>query len=38
MAKERGSFSEYWHNADAMLRVIRNHRRAAMASGRAMRA
>ncbi|WP_132252181.1 vitamin B12-dependent ribonucleotide reductase [Methylobacterium segetis] len=29
MAAELGTFSEYPENADAMLRVIRNHRRAA---------
>ena len=29
MAKELGPFGEYWHNEQAMLRVIRNHRRAA---------
>jgi ribonucleoside-diphosphate reductase alpha chain len=29
MARELGSFPRYAHNADAMLRVIRNHRRAA---------
>jgi ribonucleoside-diphosphate reductase alpha chain len=30
MAKEFGPFARYGANADAMLRVIRNHRRAAM--------
>ncbi|KAB1073736.1 vitamin B12-dependent ribonucleotide reductase [Methylobacterium planeticum] len=29
MAAELGTFSEYPENADAMLRVVRNHRRAA---------
>src|SRR5262249_32707447 len=29
MAKELGAFPDYKRNADAMLRVIRNHRRAA---------
>jgi ribonucleoside-diphosphate reductase alpha chain len=29
IAAERGSFAEYWRNEAAMLRVIRNHRRAA---------
>jgi len=29
MAKELGAFAEYWRNEQAMLRVIRNHRRAA---------
>ncbi len=29
MARELGAFPRYKHNADAMLRVIRNHRRAA---------
>ncbi len=29
MAKERGAFARYEENSDAMLRVIRNHRRAA---------
>jgi len=29
MAREQGPFSSYYHNRDHMLRVIRNHRRAA---------
>ena len=29
MARELGAFPRYEHNADSMLRVIRNHRRAA---------
>ena len=29
MAKELGSFPRYAENADSMLRVVRNHRRAA---------
>ncbi|MEO5336550.1 MAG: vitamin B12-dependent ribonucleotide reductase [Magnetospirillum sp. WYHS-4] len=29
MASELGAFPHYWTNRDAMLRVIRNHRRAA---------
>ena len=29
IAKRLDAFPEYWHNDDAMLRVIRNHRRAA---------
>ncbi|MFZ1990069.1 MAG: vitamin B12-dependent ribonucleotide reductase, partial [Alphaproteobacteria bacterium] len=29
MAKQLGAFPKYWHNAEPMLRVIRNHRRAA---------
>ncbi len=29
MARERGAFARYSENADAMLRVMRNHRRAA---------
>jgi ribonucleoside-diphosphate reductase alpha chain len=32
MASELGPFPRYAHNADAMLRVIRNHRRAAHAA------
>jgi ribonucleoside-diphosphate reductase alpha chain len=29
IASELQSFPKYWHNSEAMLRVIRNHRRAA---------
>jgi len=29
MARELGAFQEYWRNANPMLKVIRNHRRAA---------
>ncbi|MFO1187549.1 MAG: vitamin B12-dependent ribonucleotide reductase [Alphaproteobacteria bacterium] len=29
MARELEPFPKYWHNSEAMLRVIRNHRRAA---------
>ncbi len=29
MAKQLGAFDKYWLNDDAMLRVLRNHRRAA---------
>ncbi len=34
MASELGPFPAYEDNADAMLRVIRNHRRAATRGGR----
>ena len=37
MAGELGAFAGYQKNADHMLRVIRNHRRAAMARPRATR-
>ncbi len=33
MAKERGAFARYAENSGAMLRVIRNHRRAAHGEG-----
>jgi len=36
MAKERGAFARYKGNEEAMLRVIRNHRRAAHGMSRAM--
>ena len=36
MAAELGAFPEYAKNADAMLRVIRNHRRAAPSNARSV--
>ncbi|MEM9123869.1 MAG: adenosylcobalamin-dependent ribonucleoside-diphosphate reductase, partial [Pseudomonadota bacterium] len=33
IAKEVGAFPAFWHNDDDMLRVIRNHRRAAYGVG-----
>ena len=38
MAAERGAFARYADNSEAMLRVVRNHRRAAYGLSRGLRA